>query len=102
MRLPPDHLSGISGITLAGKLYLKVQERAYTGEDVVRFLKQLLPHMGGKLLVIWDGSPIHRGRPVQDFLASEEGNQIEVEPLPGYAPKLHPDEGIWQYLKGGN
>jgi hypothetical protein len=59
--LTRDHLSAMSGITLEGKLYMKEQDRAFKGEDVVRFLKHLMRQIPGKLLVIWDGSPIHRG-----------------------------------------
>jgi hypothetical protein len=32
-------LEAMSGITLKGKLYMLEQERAFKGEDVVRFLK---------------------------------------------------------------
>jgi hypothetical protein len=59
--LTRDHLSAMSGITLEGKFYMLEQERAFKGEDVVRFLKHLMRQVPGKLLVIWDGSPIHRG-----------------------------------------
>ena len=52
----------MSGITLEGKLYMTFQDRAFRGEDAVRFLKHLMRQIPGKLLVIWDGSPIHRGR----------------------------------------
>jgi hypothetical protein len=65
--LSRDHLSAMSGITLEGKLYMLEQERAFKGEDVVRFLKHLMPQIPGKLLVIWDGSPIHRGQAVKEF-----------------------------------
>jgi DDE superfamily endonuclease len=61
--LTRDHLSAMSAITLEGKLYMIEQERAFKGEDVVRFLKHLMRQIPGKLLVIWDGSPIHRGGP---------------------------------------
>jgi hypothetical protein len=60
----------MSAITLEGKLYMIEQERAFKGEDAVRFLKHLMRQIPGKLLVIWDGSPIHRGGAVKDFLAS--------------------------------
>jgi transposase len=101
LRLPhtKDHLSAISAITPEGKLYLHVQERAYRSEDVVRFLEHLLGQISGKLLVIWDGSPIHRGQPVKEFLAKGGAERIQLERLPGYAPDLNPDEGIWRYLK---
>ena len=97
--LTRDHLSVISAITLDERLYLCVQERALRGPDVVRFLRHLLRHVPGRLLVIWDGAPIHRGHEVAGFLAAEAAERIEVERLPGYAPDLNPDEGIWNYLK---
>ena len=40
----------MSGITLDGKLYTIEQERAFEGEDVVRFLKHLVGQIPGKLL----------------------------------------------------
>lgn len=97
--LTNDHLSVISGITPEGKLYVMVQERAYKSVDVVRFLKHLLRHIPGKLLVIWDRAPIHRGWQVKDFLAGRAAARIHLEQLPAYAPELNPDEGIWRYLK---
>jgi transposase len=101
LRLPlsRDHLSVTSGITPAGRLLRLVQERAYTSPAVVRFLKHLLRHIPGKLLVIWDGAPIHRGQPVKAFLAEGGAKRIRLEQFPGYAPELNPDEGIWNYLK---
>src|SRR5215210_9149529 len=88
--LTRDHLSAMSGITLEGKLYMIEQERAFKGEDVVRFLKHLMRQIGGKLLVIWDGAPIHYGRVVKDFLASGAAHRVQLEQLPGYAPDLNP------------
>ena len=89
----------MSAITLEGKLYMIEQERAFKSKDVVRFLKHLMRQIEGKLLVIWDGSPIHRGGPVKDFLASGASSRMQLEQLPGYAPDLNPDEGIWKHLK---
>src|ERR687897_55024 len=98
--LTRDHLSAMSAIALDGKLYMMEQERAFKGEDVVRFLKHLMRQIPGKLLVIWDGSPIHRGGAVKDFLSSgAAGSRGQLEQLPGYAPDLNPDERIWKHLK---
>lgn len=94
-----EHLSSISGITMDGKLFIQVQERAYRSPDVVRFLKHLLRHLPGKVLVIWDGSPIHRGQPIKAFLADGGAKRLHLEQLPGYAPDLNPDEGVWRHLK---
>jgi transposase len=97
--LTNDHLSAISGITPDGKLYMRVQRYAFCSHAVVRFLRHLLCHIPGKLLVIWDGAPIHRSQVIKDFLASGAAKRIHLERLPGYAPELNPDEGIWRYLK---
>jgi transposase len=94
-----DHLSVISAITPAGDLYLMMQEEAFIGPAIVRFLKHLLRHLPGKLLVIWDGLPAHHGTAVREFLAQGAAGRIHLERLPGYAPDLNPDEGIWRYLK---
>lgn len=94
-----DHLSAISGITPQGKLYMMVQARSFKSPDVVRFLKHLLRHIPGKILVVWDGAPIHRSQVIEDFLANGGSERILLERLPGYAPELNPDEGIWNYLE---
>ena len=90
----------ISAITVEGKLLMMMeQERSFNSQDVVRFLRHLLGQIPGKLLVIWDGSPIHRGRVVKDFLSSGASRRLKLEQLPGYAPDLNPEEGIWKHLK---
>lgn len=94
-----DHLSVISGITMTGKLYVQMQTEAYTSAGVVEFLRHLLRHIPGRLLVIWDGGMIHRGQPVKDFLQTEAGQRLWLERLPSYAPELNPDEGVWNLLK---
>jgi transposase len=97
--LTHDHLSAISAITLDGRLFLQVREDSYDGEAVVDFLRVVLRQIPGKLLVIWDGSPIHHGQAVKDFLRAGAAKRLQLEQLPGYAPDLNPDEGIWNYLK---
>ena len=52
----------MSGITMDGRLYTMVRDEALDSLDSVVFLKHLLPHISDKLLVIWDGSPIHKGQ----------------------------------------
>jgi transposase len=98
-RLSREHLSVMSGITSEGKLLMLEQERSFKGPDVVRFLKHALRRIPGKLLVVWDGSPIHRSKAVKEFLAEGASARLQLERLPGYAPELNPDEGIWKHLK---
>jgi transposase len=99
VKLTRDHLSAIGGITEKGRIFMQMQERAYCAEDVVRFLRLLLRKVSGKLLVIWDGSPIHRAEVIKQFLATKEGKRVYLERLPGYAPELNPQEHVWNLLK---
>lgn len=99
VKLTRDHLAAISAITPDGRLFMQMQDRAYRSEDVVRFLQLLLRKIKGKLLVIWDGAPIHRGKEIKAFLARGAAKRLHLEQLPSYAPELNPDEGIWNHLK---
>ena len=99
--LSRDHLSAISAITPAGRLFTHLQESAYRGPTVGAFLRQLLRQVRGKLLVIWDGAPIHRCQAVKDFLAAGAAPRLHLERLPAYAPECNPDEGVWNLLKRG-
>jgi transposase len=94
-----DHLSVMGGMTPAGKVYTLARQESLTGLHSVEFLRHLLRVAGERLLVIWDGSPIHRRAAVREFVAGTRG-KVWLEALPGYAPDLNPwDEGGWQHLK---
>jgi transposase len=97
--LTRDHLSAISAVTADGRVFMQVQPQAYRSQHVVRFLRHLLRHIAGKVLIIWDGSPIHRSHTIKAFLASGGAARIHLERLPSYAPDLNPVEGLWCYLK---
>lgn len=94
-----DHLSVMSAITTQGWFFTMVRDDSLTSVESVRFLKHLLTQLDRKLLVIWDGSPIHRGKEVKTYLADGATKHIHLEPLPPYAPDLNPDEGVWSHLK---
>lgn len=94
-----DHLSVMGGTTQTGKLYTLVRQEALTSAHSVVFLEHLLRQTGQRLLVIWDGSPIHRWGEVREFLSRGGSNKVHLESLPGYAPDLNPTEGVWQHLK---
>ncbi len=94
-----DHLSVMSAISTRGQLYSLVRQAPLNSVDTVSFLKHLLHCLSNKMLVIWDGSPIHRGPAVREFLASGAAKRIHLERLPPYAPDLNPAEGIWNQLK---
>jgi transposase len=89
----------MGGLTTDGRLLLQMQEPAFRGPAVVRFLQHLLRQIPGPLLVLWDGAPIHRAQVVKEFLAAGAAARMQLEVLPGYAPELNPAEGVWRYLK---
>lgn len=94
-----DHLSVMGGMTPQGKVYTLVRQESLTGLHSIEFLVHLMRVAGRRLLVIWDGSPIHRRSEVTGFVSDTKG-RIWVEALPGYAPDLNPwDEGGWDHLK---
>jgi transposase len=94
-----DHLSVMGGMTPEGKVYTLARQESLNGSHAIEFLLHLLRVAGERLLVIWDGSPIHRRQAVQEFVAGTKG-KVRVEALPGYAPDLSPwDEGGWNHLK---
>ena len=98
-RLTREHLSVISGISADGTLYANVHETSIDGQKAIEFLKHLLKHIPGKIMVIWDGAMIHRCKAIKEFLAECKDGRLHLEKLPAYAPELNPDEGVWQYLK---
>jgi transposase len=94
--LTRDHLSAISAITEDGRLLMAIRARSVRGPDVVRFLRHVLRRLPGPLLVLWDGSPIHRAQPVKEFLAAGAAGRVHLEQLPAYAAELNPDERLWR------
>ena len=102
--LTRKHLSVIAAVNSTGQLCCQVREHSFDAVAVTGFLRHLLRHllrrMPGKVLVIWDGAPIHRSKIVKAFLQAEGGERLALEALPGYAPDLNPlDTGVWHWLK---
>ncbi len=98
-----DRISAISGIAVSPQrfhctLYCHLYEDNLQGEEVQRFLRQLLHQVRGQLIVLLDNGTIHRGDPVQDLLTRT--TRLHVVAFPAYAPELNPDEGVWNHLKG--
>lgn len=98
-KLTRDHLSVMSGMTPAGRIYTLARQESLNGSHSVEFLVHLMRVASKRLLVIWDGSPIHRRSTVGEFVTETHGT-IRLERLPGYAPDLNPwDAGGWNHLK---
>jgi len=90
-------LSAMAGITW-WNFYFQLFPGAVRAPQVVEFLTHLLRHLRGKVLVIWDGLPVHRSGAVKKFTQAQRG-RLQLEFLPAYAPELNPVEYLWGYWK---
>jgi len=89
----------ISAVGSNGKLHFQFKlYKSINQGDLVKFLKHLLRHQKGKLVVFWDGAQQHKGVEVKEFLAKHK-NRLRVEFLPPYGYDYNPDEGVWENLK---
>ena len=81
------------------RLLLRHVDGYYTAEKVVDFLRDLLKHLRGRVVVVWDGGPNHKGPAMRDFL--RRNRRLRLERLPAYSPHLNPVEAVWSWLKYG-
>ena len=98
-----DKVSAISAVTVSPRrhccgLYAHFHCDNISQVEVALFLRLLLRHLAGAIIVLWDGGSIHRGPAVTALLARH--SRLHVERFPAYAPELNPDELVWSYLKG--
>jgi len=100
-----DKVSTIAAISVAPTrrrigLYFRTNSKTYVdAAGVVSFLRDLLRHLRGKVIVIWDGGSNHKGPLVRDLLSRFP--RLHMERLPAYAPDLNPVEMLWSHLKYG-
>ena len=67
--------------------------------QVIAFLRHLLHHVHGAVLVVWDRLGAHKGGALRGWL--RRCRRLHLEFLPPYAPELNPNEYGWAYLKTG-
>jgi transposase len=67
---------------------------------VVAFLEHLLREVPGRMVIMWEGAPMHRRPMIKAFLANGAAQRLRLERLPAYAPELNPGEGLWPQRTG--
>jgi transposase len=97
-----DRISVISGISISPQrkrlgLYYALHLKNIQHEEVCLFLRSLLQHLRGHIIVLWDNGAIHKGPVIRDFCRKHP--RLHLELLPPYAPELNPDEGVWSQAK---
>jgi transposase len=93
------HLSVIGGITYGGSLYIQVQAASFRTKGVIEFLRHILFHVPGNILIVWDGANIHRSKELASFLEMDTIRRMTFEHFPAYAPEVDPQEYVWRHLK---
>jgi putative transposase len=100
-----DKVSALAALTVSPAqkrlgLYFATDPDDYLNNaGVADFLRGLLRHLRGKVIVVWDRGSNHKGGPIRDLLRRHP--RLSVEWLPWYAPWLNPVEAVWAYLKYG-
>jgi transposase len=97
-----DKISVISGISLSPRryrlnLYYLLFYDNIGQEEVCLFLRELLRHLPGPLIVLLDNSTTHKGGPMEQL--RRQHRRLRIEHFPAYAPELNPDEGVWSQAK---
>jgi transposase len=97
-----DKISVISGLSVSPQrrrlgLYYDFHAHNIHHQDVYAFLRQLLRHFRGHVIVLLDNARIHTAAPLRRLCARHA--RLHLEYFPGYAPELNPDEGVWGLTK---
>jgi hypothetical protein len=96
-------VSAIGAVSLSprrrrpGMFLLLVNGGNIAQETVVAFLRGLLRHLRGRVILVWDRWSVHRGARVRAYLARQR--RLRVEWLPPYAPDLNPVDHAWGHMK---
>lgn len=102
---PRQKVSATAALTISPQcrhlgLYWKTLPDSFVNaERSAEFLRGLLRHLTGNVIVVWDGGPMHKGEPIRSLCSDYP--RLHLERLPPYAPDLNPVEYLWSYLKYG-
>lgn len=100
-----DKVSVITALSVAASsqrlgLFFHADPKRYLDAPAVAgFLRSLLRHLRGRVIILWDGGSNHKG----PFIRAVEADfpRLHVERLPAYTPDLNPVEFVWSHLKYG-
>jgi len=98
-----DRISALAVLTVSPVrqrigLYARFQQDNFKAVHVAPFLRQLLRHVPGPVILLWDRGHIHKGPIVERVL--RDNPRLHTEFFPKYAPELNPAEQVWNDFKG--
>ena len=97
-----DRISVISAVTVSPArqrvgLYYQWHHHNIRDVQAVAFLRHLLRHLRGHVVLVWDNLGVHKSKLVKKLCRRVP--RLHLEYLPAYAPELNPDEGVWRQTK---
>ncbi len=97
-----DRISAIAALTVAARrarlgLYVQLRQDNFKAVQVARFLRLLLAHVRGHVILLWDGGQIHKGPAIN--AVRDAFPRLHLERFPAYAPELNPVEQVWNDFK---
>jgi transposase len=79
-------------------LYIRWPSHNFKALDVAEFLRALLRHLRGHVILLWDRGRIHQGPAIK--AVCQAYSRLHLEEFPTYAPELNPTEQVWNEFKG--
>lgn len=100
-----QRISVISALSVSPRqqrlgLYYQLYLDGIGRQEVCIFLRHLLRHLRGPVIVVLDNSSTHRNGELKQLL-EEKKSRLFLHYFPAYAPELNPDEGVWSLSKRG-
>ena len=98
-----DRISALAVLTVSPVrqrigLYARFQQENFKAVHVAPFLRNLLGHLPGPVILLWDRGQIHKGPAIERVRADYP--RLTTEWFPPYAPELNPAEQVWNEFKG--
>jgi transposase len=98
-----DKVSAVAALTLSPRrgragLYFQTYPNAFVNNHrYALFLRQVLWHIRGPLVLLHDNGGMHKGEPIREIEAAYP--RLHIHRLPPYAPELNPPEYLWTHTK---
>lgn len=77
---------------------MRFEQTNFSAPCVAIFLRMLMRHLRGHVVVVWDQGNIHKGPFIQEI--KRRYPRLHIEYFPGYSPDLNPVEYVWGDFKG--
>ncbi len=91
-------ISAASAVSAKGAFWLVTYPGGLNGELFVAMLKKLCARRKRPLHLVLDSLPAHQTKGVTKHVESTQG-KLTLHFLPGYAPRLNPDEWVWSHAQ---